>query len=85
MLKETDAEETIGFFVTFLSMVVFELGGGRPPPLATPVLCTDSKQTKFFTIQRNKISVIFLCLQAKLLLFRDYRALRNFLSVVQDS
>ena len=36
MLKETETEETIAFFVTFLSLVVFQLGrGGRapcPPP-----------------------------------------------------
>ena len=28
MLKETEAEETKGFFVTFLSLVTFQLGGG---------------------------------------------------------
>ena len=41
MLKETETEETIGFFVTFLPLVAFQLGGRatRPPPplLATPV------------------------------------------------
>ena len=31
MLKETKAEETIVIFVTFLSLVAFQLGGGRPP------------------------------------------------------
>ena len=40
MLKEI--EETIGFFVKFLSLVAFQLGGYRvpqhsSPPLATPV------------------------------------------------
>ena len=36
MLKET--EETIVFFVTFLSLVGFQLGGARAPfPLATPM------------------------------------------------
>ena len=41
MLKET--EETIVFFVTFLSLVAFQLGGAGPlgPPLATPM---NSKQ-----------------------------------------
>ena len=41
MLKETETEETIGFFVTFLSLVKFQLGnpapkkrGALPPPLA---------------------------------------------------
>ena len=39
MLKET--EETIVFFVTFLSLIAFQLGGpgppAPPPPLATPM------------------------------------------------
>ena len=36
--KETETEETIRFFVTFLSLVAFQLGGGGPPaPLATPL------------------------------------------------
>ena len=40
MLKETEAEETIDFFVTFLFLVAFCLEGGEPPglPLATPML-----------------------------------------------
>ena len=33
MLKQT--EETIVFFVTFLSFIAFQLGGPGPPPLAT--------------------------------------------------
>ena len=39
MLKETETEETIVFFVTFLSLVAFQLGGGEPPrpTLATPM------------------------------------------------
>ena len=28
LLKETETEETIEFFVTFLSLVAFQLGGG---------------------------------------------------------
>ena len=35
MLKETETEETIVFFVTILSLVGFQSGGGRapcPPP-----------------------------------------------------
>ena len=31
MLKETKTEETIVFFVTFLSLVAFQLGGPGPP------------------------------------------------------
>ena len=34
MLKVTETEETIGFFVTFLSLVAFQLGGGRDPSQA---------------------------------------------------
>ena len=34
MLKET--EETIVFFVTFLSLLAFRLGGGGAGPLAPP-------------------------------------------------
>ena len=40
MLTETETEETIVFFVTFLSLVAFQLGrGGQAPwaPLATPM------------------------------------------------
>ena len=32
MLKETEAEETTVFFVTFLSWVAFQLGGPLGPP-----------------------------------------------------
>ena len=32
MLKETETEETIVFFMTFLSLVEFQLGGGPPAP-----------------------------------------------------
>ena len=31
MRKETETKETIGFFVTFLSLVAFQLGGGASP------------------------------------------------------
>ena len=37
MQKETKTEEAIGFFVTFLSLVAFQLGGPATP-LATPML-----------------------------------------------
>ena len=40
MLKETECEETIGFFVIFLSFLVFqweEARGPSPPFLATPM------------------------------------------------
>ena len=35
MLKETKAEETTVFFVTFLSWVAFQLGWAPGPPLVT--------------------------------------------------
>ena len=31
MLEETEAEETIGFFVTFLSLMTFQMEGARGP------------------------------------------------------
>ena len=34
MVKESETGETKGFFVTFLSLVTFQLGAG---PLATPI------------------------------------------------
>ena len=40
MLKETKTEETIGFFVTFLSLAAFQLEGGPVPcPPPWPRLC----------------------------------------------
>ena len=41
MLEETESEETIGFFVIFLSLVAFQLGEARgpsPPPPPPPPL-----------------------------------------------
>ena len=42
MLKNSETDETIGFFVRFLSLVAFQLEGERgpgslPPPLAAPM------------------------------------------------
>ena len=37
MLKETETEETIVFFVTFLSLVAFKNKGGGGGALATPM------------------------------------------------
>ena len=31
MLKETETDKTIDFFVTFLSLVAFQFGGGPGP------------------------------------------------------
>ena len=44
MLKETETEETIGFFVTFLSVVEFQLwveGLPHISPLSTPMIVTS--------------------------------------------
>ena len=41
MLKETDSEETIKFFATFLSLVAFQLGGGGNP--GPPVYAFEPK------------------------------------------
>ena len=38
MLKKNETEETIGFFVIFLSLVKFQLGGGGPPAPPPPPL-----------------------------------------------
>ena len=62
MLKETEAEETIGFFVTFLSLMAFRLGVVRTPwaaPLATlmnQVYCFFSFVT-FIIFAYSSISV----------------------------
>ena len=39
MLKNIETDETIAFFVTFLSLVAFQLEGGRVPypPQAAPM------------------------------------------------
>ena len=37
MLKETETEETIFFFVTFLSLIAFQLGGGGARAFALKV------------------------------------------------
>ena len=42
MLKETETEERIIFFVTFLSLVAFQLGGRAPlAPLTTPMIVAN--------------------------------------------
>ena len=48
MLEETETEETKDFFVTFLSLVVFQFGGGGPTgsSLATP-MAIDQECTAF--------------------------------------
>ena len=66
MLKETETEETIVFFVTFLSLVAFQLGGGwaprAPPDYAYDAVVLSVDKTnhykeqlfrKIFKIKRN--------------------------------
>ena len=45
MQKKTETEETIGFFVTFLSLVKFQLGRG---PASSPLAyaCAPSEENK---------------------------------------
>ena len=54
MLKETETEETIVFFVTFLSLVAFNWGGGGP--WLTPGYAYGSKNLP-------EIYLIILCCQ----------------------
>ena len=60
MLKETETEETIVFFVTFLSLVAFRLGGRGGPP-GPPWLRlwgqTPSRRANF-VILRQKITIL---------------------------
>ena len=47
MLKKTETEETIVFFVTLLSLVAFQLGGSRAPwalLLATPMAAEEKEK-----------------------------------------
>ena len=52
MLKETEAEETTVFFVTFLSWVAFQLGGPLAPPPgyaydpSSPTVASKKKSSK---------------------------------------
>ena len=42
MLKETPTEDTTVFFVTFLSLGAFQLGGGPPAPFGYDFLAQTS-------------------------------------------
>ena len=64
MLKETKTEETIVFFVTFLSLVAFQLGdlgplatpmlGGRAPP--NGYLCPPFKFTQITVLEHHSMT-----------------------------
>ena len=41
--KKTETEETIVFFVTFLSLVAFQLGGDGPPEHPSGYAYVDTK------------------------------------------
>ena len=47
MLKETKTEKTIVFFVAFLSLVAFQLGGGLPPGFAYDPNEVEQHHSKF--------------------------------------
>ena len=55
MLKETETEEKIVFFVTFLSLVAFQLGAWPGPPsgYAYEVLRLVSTRLSFHTIEAS--------------------------------
>ena len=58
MLKETEAEETTVFFVTFLSWVAFQLGGGLGPPgyaydLSSLTVASKKKKSSKLTLLVN--------------------------------
>ena len=57
MLKETETKETVVFFVTFLSLVAFQLGGG---PLGSPRLrlcCIKPREQ----IAKNVLTTTYHC------------------------
>ena len=64
MLKETETEETIVFFVTFLSLVAFQLGEGPGPliplPLTTPMLFSIHSTTGRLD-GRGRVGAIVIC------------------------
>ena len=51
MLKETKTEETIVFFVKFLSLVAFQLGGGGRAPWAHPLATLMQESTSTQNMQ----------------------------------
>ena len=52
--KETETEETIGFVVTFLSLVKFQLAGAPAPlPLPTPMLQVKKTKKVFANFPRG--------------------------------
>ena len=59
MLKETETEETLVFFVTFLSLVAFQFGGPSllipppPPPPATHMFRTSALGTLFHKMNND--------------------------------
>ena len=60
MLKETETVETIDFFVTFLSLVSFQLGGTLapcPPSLATPMVFLYL----FFSLEKKAAKDLKIC------------------------
>ena len=60
MLKETETEEIIGFFTTFLSMELFKLGGGLWAGLRQ-LTANQMTPKKYFNIPRVMLPKPSLC------------------------
>ena len=56
MLKETKTDETIVFFVTFLSLVAFQLEGARAPGSPSGYAYAPWRRAGVVTSMRSKIS-----------------------------
>ena len=62
LLKETKTEETVVFFVTFLSLVAFQLGEARapcPPPLWLRLCMRFNLHSIRFEVFINRKSILF--------------------------
>ena len=85
MLKETETEETVNFFIPFLSLVAFQLGGWAPCPPSWLRLWHEQHYMKSATIfsffqlvrvQRKMGNIFF---------FSNSKAQRNFCNELFDS
>ena len=56
MLRETETEETIDFFVTFFSLVAFQWRGAGPLyPLATPMISNLNQQVGYVRLISGRV------------------------------
>ena len=58
-MLETETEETIDFFVTFLSLVKFQLGGRLALPLSWLRLCSNKGEQKRYSQIFREVSGVF--------------------------